>query len=97
MFIVKAMGSTYASPAENYTVWQCDHYSVGPCQMQTSDKNWIRPHCEVTLYKASGPLQPVDSVCTISVGLAYDQGQYGTVYVMNDRGKTIDTIQARDS
>ena len=97
MFIVKAMRPNHTpDPVSVYTVFQGDYYEVGPCEIQTDEKNWVRPQAVLTLYEKAPPLQPASVVARLDVGLAYQQGQFDTVYVMNDRGKTIDTIQAQD-
>lgn len=98
MFIVKANRPALTSDAENYTAFQCDYYVVAPSTANGTGppgKPYIPPQKAVELYASEKWQYPAVQIAFLEVGLG--EGQYCTVYVMNDRGKTIDTIQARES
>jgi hypothetical protein len=95
MFIVKAMRPNLVPP-EHYTVFQCDYYEVQPSRTNganSSGKPYIAPQMDVGLW-AKGLTMLDDHIASLEVG--FGENQFCTVYVMNDRGKTIDTIQARE-
>jgi hypothetical protein len=96
MFIVKAMRPSLTSDTESYSVFQCDYYVVEASTKNgtgTSDKPYVAPEKEVFLYEKSSGAQPNSTVAFLEVGKGDEH--YCTVYVMNDRGRTIDTIQVR--
>jgi hypothetical protein len=96
MFIVKAVqdGNTSDSP---YTVHTCDYYNVGSAGVgQSSDKTYVWAQKTVSLFNAdpSDFTRQGNCVAMLDVGTGVDH--FTAIYVMNERGKTIDTIQARD-
>lgn len=97
MFIVKGVRPPANVPDVAYTVFQCDYYIAAPSTINgvgPPGKSYVPPQVVVELYERSTTGAPSSQVAFMEVGVG--EGQYCTVYVMNDRGKTIDTIQARE-
>lgn len=96
MFIVKAIRPHDDFEATSYMGLQCDYYVVAPSiknrESAPGAKPYVPPQQEISLYERSRTGAPDSQVGCLDVGLG--DGQFCTVYVMNDRGKTIDTIQA---
>lgn len=96
MFIVKAVRPIAPVHGDNYAAFQCDYYTVEPSTKNGAnppgEPPYIPPQKEVRLYERSPIGCPDSTVALLELGVGNDH--YCTIYVMNDRGKTIDTIQA---
>lgn len=95
MFLVKAMYSNcqFVAGKDRYTVWQCDHYSIRPPREGEAGSG-PQPQLYVDLWeRANSPLDPNAPFVTVYLGHGEDH-YADTVYIMNDRGKTIDTVNA---
>ena len=93
MFIVKAVqdGDTKDSP---YTTYTCDYYHVTNIGGASSNKDDVFAQKQVDLMEAHPTdctLQG-DMIAMLEVGPGRDH--FHAVYIMNDRGKTIDKISA---
>lgn len=98
MFIVKAVRPGHTLHGYEYTSFNCDYYVV-----RLSRRNgvngpgkpaYIAPQREIILYTKNSGGTLDDEIAYLDLGIGEDH--YCTIYVMNDRGKTIDTIQADD-
>ncbi len=93
MFIVKAVqdGDTKDSP---YTTYTCDYYHVTNVGGASSNKNDVFAQKQVDLMEAhpTDKMLQGDMTATLEVGPGIDH--FHAVYIMNDRGKTIDKISA---
>ena len=98
MFIVKGIRPPANTQDFAYSVFECDYYIVAPSTRNGTNAPgqppYVPPQKEVELYEKSRTGAPDSQVSCLLVGI--ENGYYCTVYVMNDRGKTIDTIQARE-
>lgn len=97
MFIVKAIrpGSDETRHGDVYATFQCDYYTVFPSTKNGSGppgQPYVPPQREVRLYERDQGGCPDANVGMLDLGVGDEH--YCTIYIMNDRGKTIDTIQA---
>lgn len=85
MFIVKGVRGNFE---KEFSLFECDELHVSESPASSPDS----VQCTVSLYKSNGPSVPASIIAHLEIGNG--GGHFHAAYIMNERGKTVDTISA---
>lgn len=96
MFTIKAVRSAHSAPLEEYAIFEggwvdvranTSHGASGP-----NSPPYIEPDYNISLFDRAPFLDEGQLLAQINVG--HGDHQFHTVYVINEKGRTIQTIKA---